>query len=127
MFLHKLIPPLFEQDSYIMIVQMLVSIPLMRHRTERAIPIVHLGRLLVIKPPFRKRFGPQRTKIVNNPLALFPHDQFGNGIRIGQLAAVIQVVVKSWQKSTNFKQGSLLNQHTHKYGHLSYLDQLQSF
>jgi hypothetical protein len=58
MFFHELIGPLFEQVSYIMSVQMLVAIPLMRHGTESTIPIVHLERLFVIKPPIRKGFGP---------------------------------------------------------------------
>lgn len=40
MFLRKLPIPLFEQVSYTMTVQMLAAIPLMRHRTERIIPIV---------------------------------------------------------------------------------------
>mmetsp|Transcript_24120 Transcript_24120/g.67961 ORF Transcript_24120/g.67961 Transcript_24120/m.67961 type:complete len:374 (-) Transcript_24120:157-1278(-) len=76
-------------------VQMLVTVPLVRDGAQCAIPIVHLVCLVVVKAPFGERLCAQRSQVVDDSLALFPHHQLRYRGRSGQLAAVVQVIVKA--------------------------------
>ena len=82
--------------------EMLVSVPLMGDWTERSIPIENFMRGWIVKAPLLKGLGPECTEIIDDALALLPHDQFGNGLGASELVAVIEVVVKALVGARHF-------------------------
>mmetsp|Transcript_7527 Transcript_7527/g.12549 ORF Transcript_7527/g.12549 Transcript_7527/m.12549 type:complete len:276 (+) Transcript_7527:118-945(+) len=88
--------------------QVMIAVPLMYDRGKRAIPVGYSMRRQIVISPFVQRGRSQSAEIVDSAASLLPDGQRGNGVDVGQLVGIVEIVVKALVGSCHLNLGLIL-------------------